>query len=238
MSNLLANTINGKTLFTGIKMIVCDMAGTTINEGGLVYKTLYNTMNNFNLDVEKQDIQYWYGSNKYEVLEHYLRKSTKLSGNNYLNVRQNLFEEFDNNLKSVYFSSSKIQLINHNLPTLFNDIRKSGIKIALNTGYNKDIQSTIIQNLHMNEFIDDYISSEEVPQGRPYPYMIESLIDRNDILNSRSVIKIGDSKNDILEGINAKCCTSLGVLSGADEIDTLGMYTVDIMENIMSLELI
>ena len=167
-----------------------------------------------------------------------LRKSTKLSGNNYLNVRQNLFEEFDNNLKSVYFSSSNIHLINDNLPVLFNGLRESGIKIALNTGYNKDIQSTIIQKLHMNEFIDDYISSEEVPQGRPYPYMIESLIDRNDILNSRSVIKIGDSKNDILEGINAKCRTSIAVLSGADEIDTLGMYTVDIMENIMSLELI
>ena len=146
MSNLLANTINGKTLFTGIKMIVCDMAGTTINEGGLVYKTLYDTMKNFNLDVKKKDINYWHGANKYEVLEHYLRISTKLSGNNYLNVRQNLFEEFDNNLKSVYFSSSKIHLINDNLPVLFNGLRESGIKIALNTGYNKDIQSTIIQN--------------------------------------------------------------------------------------------
>jgi len=29
----------------------------------------------------------------------------------------------------------------------------------------------------MNEFIDDYISSEEVPRGRPYPYMIDSLIE-------------------------------------------------------------
>ncbi len=27
-----------------VKMIVCDMVGTTVNEGGLVYKTIYNTI--------------------------------------------------------------------------------------------------------------------------------------------------------------------------------------------------
>ena len=80
MNKLIANRINGTTLYSGIKMIVCDMAGTTINEGGLVYKTLYDTMKNFNLDVNRKDIDYWYGANKYEVLEHYLKKSTKLTG--------------------------------------------------------------------------------------------------------------------------------------------------------------
>ena len=29
--------------YRGITLMVCDMAGTVINEGGLVYKTLYET---------------------------------------------------------------------------------------------------------------------------------------------------------------------------------------------------
>jgi len=36
------------------KMMVCDMAGTVINEGGLVYKTLYETLKNNNIPVKKQ----------------------------------------------------------------------------------------------------------------------------------------------------------------------------------------
>ena len=41
----------GKTyLYKNIKMLVFDMAGTTVNEGGLVYKTLYETIKNFGLD--------------------------------------------------------------------------------------------------------------------------------------------------------------------------------------------
>ena len=31
----------------GISLLVCDMAGTVINEGGLVYETLYNTLKYF-----------------------------------------------------------------------------------------------------------------------------------------------------------------------------------------------
>ena len=57
----------------------------------------------------------------------------------------------------------------------------------------------------MNEFIDDYISSEEVKYGRPYPYMIHKLMERNNIINSQNVIKFGDTNNDVLEGINANC---------------------------------
>ena len=59
-----------------VRAIVCDMAGTTVNEGGIIYKTLYNTIKNFNLQIGKEsDIEQWHGANKYEVLDHYLRKT-------------------------------------------------------------------------------------------------------------------------------------------------------------------
>ena len=73
----------------------------------------------------------------------------------------------------------------------------------------------------MNEFIDDYISSEEVKFGRPHPYMIYSLMERNSIISPAEVIKVGDTRNYILEGLNANCLSSIGVLTGADNMDKL-----------------
>ena len=38
---------------------------------------------------------------------------------------------------------------------------------------------------------------------------------RNDIKSSYDVVKAGDTKNDIMEGITAKCGLTIGVLSGS-----------------------
>ena len=73
----------------------------------------------------------------------------------------------------------------------------------------------------MKDYIDDYISSEEVHRGRPSHFMIHKLMNNLNIDSSKEVIKVGDTRNDILEGLNARCCLSLGVLSGADNKTTL-----------------
>tara|TARA_B100000886_G_scaffold75754_1_gene49062 strand:+ start:2011 stop:2724 length:714 start_codon:yes stop_codon:yes gene_type:complete len=222
MNNLILRlSIYNEKVYKNIKMLVFDMAGTTINEKGIVYETLYDTMSNFGLNVSRNEICKWHGLNKYEVLNNYLTNDKKVSDEINNCIKEQLFSNFDNNLKERYFTSSNIDLIHENLPVLFDKIRKKDVKIALNTGYSKEIQESIIKKLNMNEFIDDYISSEEVKYGRPYPYMIHKLMERNNIINSQNVIKFGDTNNDILEGINANCIASIGVLSGADSFSKL-----------------
>ena len=213
MNSLLIKNIK----YNNVKLLVFDMAGTTVNEHGIVYETLYTTMNNYGLSVSRDDIQKWHGANKYEVLNNYLGK--KYSGDDIIskNIRQQLHTNFDRNLKDRYFTNSNVTLIDNKLPELFNSLRERNIKIALNTGYSKEIQDAIINKLRMGEFIDTYISSEEVKYGRPYPYMIYHLMEKCGIQNPKSVIKFGDTKNDILEGLNAQCLASVGVLSGVDE---------------------
>ena len=40
------------------------MAGTAVNEGGIVYKTLYKTIKDYGIQIEENDISKWYGANK------------------------------------------------------------------------------------------------------------------------------------------------------------------------------
>ncbi len=205
-----------------IRMLIFDMAGTVINEEGIVYKTLYNTMMDYRLDVNKEDMYKWHGRNKYEVLTEYLKKDNSLKlHESFTILEEGLHDSFDYNLKERYFSSSNsIKLMDEKIPELFNKIRERNIKIALNTGYGKDIQEAIIKKLNMTEFVDDYISSEEVKYGRPYPYMIYRLMEEHGIDMPTKVVKFGDTQNDIMEGKNAGCW-SVGVLSGSDGADRL-----------------
>ena len=223
--------------YNNVKLLVFDMAGTTVNEHGIVYETLYTTMNNYGLSVSRDDIQKWHGANKYEVLNNYLGK--KYSGDDIIskNIRQQLHTNFDRNLKDRYFTNSNVTLIDNKLPELFNSLREKNIKIALNTGYSKEIQGAIIDKLRMGEFIDTYISSEEVKYGRPYPYMIYHLMEKCGIQNPKSVIKFGDTKNDILEGLNAQCLASVGVLSGADGEKHINGGNL-ILDSVMDIKLI
>ena len=217
-----------------VKMVVLDMAGTTVNEGGIIYKTLFNTLKSFNYDVRENDIKSWHGLNKYHVLDKYINKydyCKTCSKNKYQKRKIDVYKTFEGNLQMEYFYENKIKLIDDTLPETLNKIRSQNIKVALNTGYPRDIQKTIIEKLYMREFIDSYISSEDVEFSRPYPYMIYKLMEMHKIESPSQVIKVGDTTNDILEGINACCYKSIGVLSGAETREQLIEAGADLVLN-------
>ena len=214
-----------------IKLVVFDMAGTTVDEGGLVYKTLVSTIQSYQIPIEEDEIKDWYGVNKTQVLKHFLNRSgqddTKL---------ESMLSDFKTNLKKNYFEDNHVKLIDPQLPNLFENLRKRGIKIGLNSGFSVDIQEALIERLHLRNCIDCYVSSESVPHGRPEPYMIQYLMKQCGITNPKEVVKVGDSINDILEGKNSNCYKSIGVLSGAETKNKLEEAGADmILDSVMDL---
>ena len=79
----------------------------------------------------------------------------------------NIYSEFNDTLKCEYFIANYIELMDDKLPDVFENLRNRNIKIALNTGYNYEIQNMIVERLQMGRYIDDYISSDMVKSGRP-----------------------------------------------------------------------
>ena len=218
---------------TSTKMLICDMAGTTIQEKGIVYNSLYRTIRLIHPNLQKNDIKPFGGAKKREVIKYFVNKKKMDSPEVVIN---NLDSEFNYFLKKEYQENPSVQLIHPNLPSFFNSLRDQDIKICLNTGYNKEIQQLLIDKFNMTDFIDDYISSEEVDFGRPYPYMIHALMKRNNIFTINHVVKIGDTEMDIKEGKNASCRT-VGVLSGAHTKEQLEQQRPNfIVDNIMDIK--
>ena len=102
------------------------------------------------------------------------------------------------------------------------------IKILKDGDY---FQKEIINHFNLDSHIDDFISSEEVKYGRPYPYMIHELMTRFDIRHPKHVAKVGDTKNDMKEGVNARCGINIGVLSGFESKDRLFESGADVVVN-------
>lgn len=60
--------------------------------------------------------------------------------------------------------------------------------------------------------------------GRPAPYMIFYAMQKLGIQSVHEVIKIGDTPADLLSGYHAGCFANIGVLSGANDRETLLKY--------------
>lgn len=224
MNTIIVNGLRYSQIYKNINMLVFDMSGTVINDSGLFYKTIFNTLRDNGLNIDRKDMRNWYGLSKYEIMNYYLYNKTSFErGNeNFGIMKSQIYKDFNNNILEQYFNNNNnIRLMNKNIPNLFNQIREKNIKICLNTGFNKNIQEELIWKLNLNTLIDDYICSDDVQNERPEPDMIETLMKRNNINDPKQVIKIGDTKNDILEGLNANCLLSIGVLTGRSNFNNL-----------------
>jgi len=224
------------TLMPGIKLLVCDMAGTTVNEQGLVYTTLRMCMCDAGLSVSEADMCPWHGAGKSEVVAHFAdREGASASAIHELEAKINA--QFEERLLASYMAEdSPLSLIDPTLPEYFNGLRAKGVKVGLNTGYPKVLQAALLKKLRMEEFIDGYCSAQEVVSARPSPYMVHLLMSRLRIEDCRTVAKCGDTERDMGEGLNAGCGQVIGVLSGADTTEQLlkaGAHTI--AENITRL---
>lgn len=196
----------------GIKLLVCDMAGTVVDEGGIVYKSLMKAMNKFELNVKEDEMHPWHGAKKSEVISHFVT-----SRGRHNEIVPVIEEEFLEIIETSYFGENAcISLIHPTLLEYLAKLRANGIKVGLNTGYPRRIQDGLLDNLKLRQQVDAYVSSQDVPFGRPSPFMVFRLMEKTNVQDVRKVAKVGDSINDMLEGRNSGCGLVIGVESGVD----------------------
>lgn len=99
-----------------------------------------------------------------------------------------------------------------------NALRAEGIRFGSTTGYTRKMMDIVIPAAEKYGYkVDNCVTSDEVPAGRPFPYMIyRNMIDLA-IPSVDCVVKCGDTIADIKEGVNAKAWT-VGVVTGSNEL--------------------
>jgi phosphonatase-like hydrolase len=212
-----------------IKLAVFDMAGTTVADDHAVAAAFRKAFEIYGYTVTGKDVNPLMGYKKPVAIGIMLEK---------------LGVEFDDELVEDIHREFEIEMLDHYeyspevkpLPgaeAVMLQLKEKGIKIGLNTGFSRAIADTIVHRLQWVEkgIIDDYIASDEVEEGRPQPFMIQSLMQRVGVDNPAEVIKIGDTEADINEGINAGCLMTIGVTTGAFTREQLEAYHPDYIIN-------
>lgn len=98
------------------------------------------------------------------------------------------------------------------------ELRESGIKIGSTTGYTQAMMDVVRPGAAAKGYVvDNLVTPDNLPAGRPAPYMIyKNMIDLA-IPSVDNVVKVGDTIADIKEGVNAKVW-SIGIITGSNEM--------------------
>jgi phosphonatase-like hydrolase len=205
-----------------IQLVVFDLAGTTVDDRGMVLECFVETVRAYDLPSTPDELNDLMGLNKREVLG-------MLAGRRYSPGSPEAEQLADKSL--AYFIEQMSAAYDRHLAPIpgaeetFAFLHARNIKIATDTGFDATIGGLIMERLKWpGRLIDMAITSSEVPRGRPAPYMIFHTMEHLGILDVHQVMKVGDSPADLEEGFNAGCGEVVGVLSGAHTATTLRTY--------------
>jgi len=97
-------------------------------------------------------------------------------------------------------------------------MRSRGIRIGTNTGYNREMLDVLLERAAAQGFVpDSAVCPDDVPAGRPFPWMCYLSAIRLRAYPLWTCVKIGDTPADIEEGRNAGMWT-IGVTRTGNEI--------------------
>lgn len=196
-----------------IKMVVFDMAGTTVNENNVVYKTLRIAINEAGFDFTlDQVLEQGAGKEKKQAIRAILTAFASIQDEE---LTDNIYKNFFEKLTEAY--NREEILPQNNAAELFAELKKRDILSILNTGYDRTTAQSIVDKLGWKEGedFDGLVTATDVGRNRPEPDMILFAMKRFNLTDASQVVKVGDSAIDIEEGRNAGCGLSIGITTGA-----------------------
>ncbi len=211
-----------------VELVIFDMAGTTVRDKGNVASSFISAFAENGIDVPLPDVKKIMGFRKKDAIRILLDKYYSSHTGNLEELIEKIHDSFTRTMIGFYEQDQELMPLPF-AEEIFQQLKDKGIKIALNTGFTHAIAETILKRLHWdaNRNIDFVIASDEVPQGRPYPYMIHTIMERLEVKEAANVVKIGDTEVDIEEGRNAGCGLVISVTTGAYTRQQLEQYGPD-----------
>ena len=197
------------------ELFVFDIAGTTLNDtGGIVANCFEQALQENGKRFSQDQINTVMGYRKIDAIRMLLGENDVTLSTAEEKLAHAIHDLFLQKINTYYLNKDIREI--DGISELFTELAKRGIKIALNTGFSRSTTDIIIKKLGWNDkgLIDSSITSDEVPFGRPHPDMINTLVDRLGISSNAAVAKVGDTPSDLLEGKNADCGLTIGVLYG------------------------
>lgn len=213
-----------------IQLVVFDIAGTTVRDPGNVNEVFRSAFSKAGInEVSVPEVDEVMGYRKEDAIRQIVGRHRPEWAEDRVDE---IHQDFTRTMVSFYEEGAAIEPLPFAEKT-FQELQQNKVKVALNTGFTRVITDVILKKLGWDQvsFIDQVVCSDEVEQGRPFPFMIRKLMQDLDISFSEDVAKVGDTKVDIEEGQNSRCGIVVGVTTGAQSKSELAKSRPDYIIN-------
>ncbi|WP_281289687.1 phosphonatase-like hydrolase [Streptomyces piniterrae] len=198
---------------TGTRLVVLDMAGTTVADGGLVELA-------FDAAAQRLGVRPG-GADHAEMLDHV--RATM--GESKISVFRQLFGDEDTARRAnSAFEEAYGELVDAGriapVPgarQAIEALRAAGLTVVLTTGFARVTQDAILDALGWRDLVELTLCPADAGgRGRPYPDMVLAALLRTRAADSvREIAVAGDTSYDMLSGRRAGAGIVAGVLTGA-----------------------
>ncbi|MCC5951352.1 MAG: phosphonatase-like hydrolase [Acidimicrobiia bacterium] len=203
-----------------IELVALDMAGTTVNEGGAVYVALREAVVAGGGELTPAQVAPWMGADKRQAIA----ALTLVARNHEPDAEEveRTYEDFLSRLLEAYRTTPPTPI--EGVPEAFAALRAAGVKVALTTGFSADVHEPLLASLGWSapDTVDTIVCTDDVPAGRPAPYMIFRAMERTGVTDVARVLVAGDTPRDLQAGMNAGVGTVVGVATGELTLEDLG----------------
>lgn len=196
------------------KLVVLDMAGTTVADGGLVEMAF---------EAAARELGVKPGSERHDAM---LADVRATMGESKITVFRRLFGAEDLAQRAnVAFEAAYDRLVGegHVAPIegavdTINRLRDAGLTVVLTTGFSGPTQQRIIEALGWEKLVDLALCPADAGRGRPYPDLALAAFLRTAAADSVAEMAVlGDTGYDMQCGVRAGAGIVAGVLTGAHD---------------------
>jgi phosphonatase-like hydrolase len=194
-----------------VEMIAFDVAGTVLNDDGLVISAFKNAFK-----ATQPELWPTHG-------EQWTQYAIDTMGQSKIHVFTELLGDVEKaHTANVAFEESYVTEIAEvgavpiaGAEDLFKQLKTKGIAVVLTTGFSRSTLDTLIHQLGWGDLIDLSVTPSEAGRGRPHPDMLNMAVEVLGISTPANVIVCGDTAADMQAAVSFGAGQVIGVLTGA-----------------------
>ncbi len=197
--------------------------GTVVKDTGAMENALKSALTQYSIPFTQSDLGAMRGAGKVAAFHSLIERTTGAGKDPGWSqtVAEEMYVTFKRMLREGYEKGPTQEIPGAEATMRW--LREQGVKVAATSAVDTDLTEPMLQRLGWADGIFDCkVATEEVPLGRPAPYMIFLAMMRTGTVDVRRVAAVGDTPVDLKAGTNAGAGWVIGVLSGAHRLETLG----------------
>jgi phosphonatase-like hydrolase len=199
-----------------IRLVILDIGGTLIQDHGEVPNAMHSALANRGIEVSFAEIGEWRGASKRGMVRHFVELRAK-QGAEKDALTETIYGDFSAQVNRAYANVQPIA----GAEDAIHAMRQAGFMLATTTGFDRQQTNMILGKLGWHDEFVASITSDDVVDGRPSPFMLFHAMEAAHVDSVAEVVAAGDTPLDLQAASNAGVRGIVGVFSGAATAERL-----------------